>query len=110
MARSATATWSERPVLQSVTQPVPFLVGLYKGLTSLFKPAVMAFARHRLRKGKEDPHRLAERFGKASLPRPPGPIIWLHSASVGEAVSLLPLLKRVLPKQKEELVQTAEVI
>nr|WP_253944268.1 glycosyltransferase N-terminal domain-containing protein [Pseudogemmobacter hezensis] len=41
------------------------------------------------------PDRLGERFGKASLPRPDlqaeGRLIWLHAASVGEVVSIIPL-------------------
>lgn len=45
--------------------------------------------------GKEDPDRLAERMGIAGLPRPDGPLIWFHAASVGEAASLLELLRRL---------------
>lgn len=45
--------------------------------------------------GKEDPGRLAERMGIAGLPRPDGPLIWFHAASVGEAASLLELLRRL---------------
>jgi 3-deoxy-D-manno-octulosonic-acid transferase len=36
------------------------------------------------RAGKEDAARLKERFGAASLARPPGRLVWLHAASVGE--------------------------
>lgn len=45
--------------------------------------------------GKEDPDRLAERMGIAGVPRPDGPLIWFHAASVGEAASLLELLRRL---------------
>ena len=41
---------------------------------------------------KEDAERLPERLGHASLPRPQGPLVWLHGASVGESLSLLPLI------------------
>lgn len=58
--------------------------------------------RARLKAGKEDPDRFAERFGEASLPRPKGPLIWFHAASVGESLSLLELL-RVLRKTRPEL-------
>ena len=46
----------------------------------------------RARQGKEDPARLAERLGHASAPRPAGPLVWMHAVSVGESVSLLPLI------------------
>ncbi|MBU2982045.1 3-deoxy-D-manno-octulosonic acid transferase [Lentibacter algarum] len=36
-------------------------------------------------------HRRAERFGRATLPRPQGKLIWVHAASVGEVQSIAAL-------------------
>lgn len=77
---------------------MPFLLRAYHRLTPFLERGVKAYLRSRLKKGKEDPNRLNERFGKASIPRPKessGGIAWFHGASVGEAVSLLPLLRRL---------------
>lgn len=49
----------------------------------------------RLEAGKEDPDRIDERRGVASVPRPDGPLIWFHAASVGESLSLLELIRRM---------------
>ncbi|MGB3409465.1 MAG: glycosyltransferase N-terminal domain-containing protein, partial [Jannaschia sp.] len=49
----------------------------------------------RLAGGKEDTARLNERRGLPSLPRPEGPLIWLHAASVGESVSVLEMIRRM---------------
>jgi 3-deoxy-D-manno-octulosonic-acid transferase len=45
--------------------------------------------------GKECQLRFTERLGDASLPRPEGLIIWVHGASIGESLSMLPLIERL---------------
>jgi len=52
--------------------------------------------RLRLVRGKEMPGRLAERRGIDPTPRPPGRLLWLHAASVGETASILPVLPPLL--------------
>lgn len=69
---------------------------LYGGLTTALRPLLPLYLRARLKQGKEDPARLAERFGVSPLPRPAGRLIWLHGASVGETLSALPLMERLL--------------
>lgn len=69
------------------------MLGLYRSLTTLAAPFLPFYLRRRLARGKEDAARLPERFGYARRARPEGMLVWLHAASVGEANSLLPLIR-----------------
>jgi len=70
-------------------------LALYRMATFLGGPLIRQYLNQRVKRGKEDPARLGERFGRASLPRPDGKLVWLHGASVGEALSILPLIERL---------------
>lgn len=70
-------------------------LALYRGLASAAAPLIRLYVGRRLRNGKEDPARLGERFGEPSAARPDGSLVWLHAASVGESLSMLPLIERL---------------
>lgn len=66
---------------------------LYRAGAALAAPLVPLYLDRRVAAGREDPARLGERYGRASMPRPAGQLVWLHGASVGESLSLLPLIE-----------------
>lgn len=58
-------------------------------------PLIAAYLAVRKSRGKEDLERFGERMGFASMPRPEGKLVWLHGASVGETLSMLPLIQKI---------------
>lgn len=83
---------------EDANPPLAARLGLlgYRLATRMARPALGYLLKKRLAKGKEDPDRLNERKGIAGRARPAGKLVWFHAASIGEAVSVLPLINRII--------------
>jgi len=55
----------------------------------IFSPIIILF---RILKKKEDKIRFLEKFGFKSVKRKPGRLVWFHGSSVGEIMSILPVV------------------
>ena len=76
-------------------EALPLALRSYRLLSAALVPLAPALLSHRLKRGKEHSTRLKERYGQTDVPRPAGPLAWIHCASVGELLTVLPLIGRI---------------
>src|SRR5690606_12605527 len=84
-------------------------LAVYRAAGFLGEPAARGILAWRRRSGKEAADRRGERLGRASRERPPGPLVWVHAASVGETVAALPLIDRLADRLPTVLLTTGTV-
>lgn len=67
----------------------------YRWLGAAIYPFLGTYLAYRATRGKEERPRRNERYGRTTIPRPDGPLIWFHAASVGETAAVSPLIEEV---------------
>ena len=72
----------------------------YRFFTYLFFPFAPIYLYFRKIRKKEDSIRYKEKLSKINKERGEGFLIWFHIASVGEAMSILPLVDRCIKEEK----------
>ena len=80
--------------------------GLYRLAGIAIRPVAPLILSWRVSKGKEDPGRLDERYGRSARERPAGRLVWIHAASVGETIAVLPLIRRMRAEKLSVLLTT----
>jgi 3-deoxy-D-manno-octulosonic-acid transferase len=93
----------------SLPDRLPLALRAYRLASRAATPLVPRLLARRLQRGKEHPERLGERRGEPSLPRPDGPLIWVHGASVGEMLAVVPLIDRIRARDFAVLVTSGTV-
>lgn len=87
----------------------PLPLRAYRLASRLLGPFTRLLLLERARRGKEERTRIGERRGEATRPRPPGRLVWLHGASVGETLSLLPIVERLTQRDFSVLMTSGTV-
>ncbi|KAJ9695223.1 hypothetical protein PVL29_010622 [Vitis rotundifolia] len=77
------------------------LYHVYRALTYGLSPFLYLHLRFRTLQGIEHPVRWPERLGRPSTSRPPGHLIWFHTASLGEGMAAIPVIKRCIEERPD---------
>jgi 3-deoxy-D-manno-octulosonic-acid transferase len=85
------------------------ILGGYRLAGRVISPFTGALIHARARRGKEELHRQRERYGYGGQARPQGALVWVHAASVGETVAILPLVARIEESGSHVLLTTGTV-
>ncbi len=108
VTRPATLAIAGAAAAPAAVPRVPLSARLWRAAAAAAAPALRVMLRRRVARGREIAARLPERRGIDPTPRPPGPLLWVHAASVGETASVLPVLA-ALPEAVSVLLTTATV-
>ncbi|MBB5073435.1 3-deoxy-D-manno-octulosonic-acid transferase [Bartonella callosciuri] len=82
---------------------------IYRMIGFCLRPVIPFYLFLRTIRGKEERGRQKERLGKSHKTRPQSPLIWLHAASVGETLALVPLINYILSLEIHILLTTCTV-
>lgn len=67
----------------------------FRVVSTFCSPLARLYIKYRISSGLEDKNRKEERFGIPSEKRPEGKLIWIHAVSVGETISVIPIIKMI---------------
>ncbi len=88
----------------------PLALLAYRYATAALEPAIPFALRQRALRGKEDRARMDERLGRTAASRPAGELIWIHGASMGECMAVLPLIGELLKTPGRSVLVTSGTV
>jgi len=92
-----------------MAERLPAALRAYRRLARAATPLMPLLLRYRLGQGREHAERLCERRGETQVRRPHGPLVWVHGASVGEILAIIPLVDRIRARGFSVLVTSGTV-
>ena len=80
---------------------ISFSLRVYLFLSFIIDPIYLVYQYISVLRGKESSARFWERWVNKKIYRPSGKLIWFHAASVGEALSVIPLIQKLVKEDQE---------
>lgn len=80
---------------------ISFSLRVYLVLSFLLDPIYLVYQYISVLRGKENLARFWERWVDKKINRPSGKLIWFHAASVGETLSIIPLIEKLIEEDHQ---------
>ena len=92
---------------RGLSTPARLALGAYRRIGAVLTPFMGFYLRSRAKAGKEEGARRGERFGRTTIARPDGPLIWIHAVSVGEAQAVMSIADHLADRGLTVLLTTS---
>lgn len=86
------------------------MLQLYNFILSILAFMVNPYCKRRIRINKDNENSIAEKMARLMPKKPAGKLIWFHAVSVGETISILPLISELMQKKDVTILLTSTTL
>ena len=86
------------------------LINIYNFILAIIYPFIFLYFKYRISIGKDNLQSVAEKSGYFPQQKPAGKLIWFHAVSVGETISILPLIERLNQRKNITILLTTTTL
>ena len=86
------------------------MIKIYNFIIFLITPLLFLYFEYRKKIGKENIKKFHQKIGIYHISKPKGKLIWFHAVSVGETLSIIPLMNKLAEITELKILLTTSTI